>query len=115
MIYLGCERRASGARQVAAVEADHERARAVPVGWHRGRRNGLWRRRCGRTGDRGLAISTARKGRDEVRAGAKASDVVNVRRSAGKRPFEKAHPEVWPALKKLVDPVTRGDPESPLR
>ena len=63
----------------------------------------------------GLAISTVRKGRDEVRAGAKASDVVNVRRSAGTRPFETAHPEVWPALEKLVDPVTRGDPESPLR
>ena len=38
-----------------------------------------------------------------------------MRRSAGKRPFEVAHPEVWPALEKLVDPVTRGDPESPLR
>jgi hypothetical protein len=25
------------------------------------------------------------------------------------------HPEVWPALERLVDPVTRGDPESPLR
>ena len=42
-------------------------------------------------------------------------DVVKVRRSAGKRPYEVAHPEVWPALEKLVDPITRGDPESPLR
>jgi hypothetical protein len=63
----------------------------------------------------GLAISTVRKGRDEARAGAKPSDVVRVRRSAGKRPFEEMHPEVWPALEKLVDPSTRGDPESPLR
>src|ERR1044071_5518655 len=47
-----------------------------------------------------LAISTGRKGRDEVRAGAKASDVVRVRRSSGKRPFETVHPEVWPALEK---------------
>ncbi|MEO8900345.1 MAG: ISAzo13 family transposase, partial [Polyangiaceae bacterium] len=31
-----------------------------------------------------LAISTVRKGRDEVRAGARREDVVNVRRSAGK-------------------------------
>src|SRR5205814_8563976 len=23
-----------------------------------------------------------------------------------------AHPEVWPKLEKLVDPVTRGDPEA---
>lgn len=62
-----------------------------------------------------LAISTVRKGRDEVRAGARPEDVVNVRRSQGKRPFEEANPEVWPALERLVDPLTRGDPESPLR
>jgi len=62
-----------------------------------------------------LAISTVRKGRDEVRAGAKPGDVVNVRRSAGERPFEEMQPDVWPALEKLVDPATRGDPESPLR
>jgi hypothetical protein len=63
----------------------------------------------------GLAISTVRKGRDEARAGARPDDVVKVRRSTGKRPYEVAHPEVWPALEALVDPVTRGDPESPLR
>jgi hypothetical protein len=63
----------------------------------------------------GMAISTVRKGRDEARAGARRADVVRVRRSAGKRPYEVAHPEVWPALEKLVDPITRGDPESPLR
>ena len=62
-----------------------------------------------------LAISTVRKGRDEVRAGAKREDVVKVRRSPGKRPFEEAYPDVWPALETLVDPLTRGDPESPLR
>jgi hypothetical protein len=49
----------------------------------------------------GMAISTVRKERDEARAGA--------------RPEEVAHPEVWPALEKLVDPITRRDPESPLR
>jgi len=63
----------------------------------------------------GMAISTVRKGRDEGRAGARPSDVIKVRRSSGIRPYEAEHPEVWPALEKLVDPVTRGDPESPLR
>jgi Rhodopirellula transposase DDE domain len=64
----------------------------------------------------GLAISTVRKGRDEVRAGARAEDVVRVRRSGGgRRGFEVTHPDVWAKLEKLVDPVTRGDPESPLR
>jgi hypothetical protein len=63
----------------------------------------------------GMAISTVRKGRDEARAGARPDDVVKVRRSSGKRPFDVARPEVWPALERLVDPLTRGDPESPLR
>src|SRR5436853_7187543 len=63
----------------------------------------------------GMAISTVRKGRDEARAGASRDDVVKTRRTTGKRPYEAAHPAVWPALEKLVDPVTRGDPESPLR
>jgi hypothetical protein len=64
----------------------------------------------------GLAISTVRKGRDEVRAGAETEDLVHVRRKGGgKRPIEDEHPDVWPALEELVDPVTRGDPESPLR
>lgn len=63
----------------------------------------------------GMAISTVRKGRDEARAGARPEDVVNVRRSTGKRPYEAANPDVWPALELLVDPVTRGDPDSPLR
>ena len=64
----------------------------------------------------GLAISTVRKGRDEVRAGANADDLVNARRKGGgRRPFAEAHPDAWSKLEKLVDPVTRGDPESPLR
>jgi len=63
----------------------------------------------------GMAISTVRKGRDEARRGATPENVVKVRGSAGKRPYEVAHPEVWPALENLIDPITRGDPESPLR
>src|SRR3954469_11951313 len=55
----------------------------------------------------GMAISTVRKGRDEVRAGATLEDVVNVRRSAGPRPYDALNPEVWPKLERLVDPVTR--------
>jgi len=64
----------------------------------------------------GLAISTVRKGRDEVRAGADGDDLVRVRRKGGgRRAFEVHHPDAWSRLEKLVDPVTRGDPESPLR
>jgi hypothetical protein len=64
----------------------------------------------------GLAISTVTLGRNEVRAGASSGDVVRVRRSGGgRRRHEVAYPDLLPALEKLVDPVTRGDPESPLR
>ena len=51
----------------------------------------------------------------DARAGARPEDVVKVRRSSGKRKYELAHPEVWPALENLVAPLTRGDPESSLR
>lgn len=64
----------------------------------------------------GLAISTVQKGRNELREGATANDVVNVRRKgAGGQKHEDVHPELVPALKLLVDPATRGDPESALR
>src|SRR5271165_408930 len=64
----------------------------------------------------GLAISTVRKGRDEVRAGVHEEDLVRVRRKGGgRRAFQVDHPDAWSHLEKLVDPVTRGDPESPLR
>lgn len=64
----------------------------------------------------GLAISTVTLGRNEVRAGARTKGLVKVRRQGGGRPRHGvAHPELVPALEKLVDPVTRGDPESPLR
>jgi hypothetical protein len=63
-----------------------------------------------------LAISTVTLGRGEVRAGARADDVVKVRRKGGGRPpHEVTYPELVPTLERLVDPVTRGDPESPLR
>jgi hypothetical protein len=63
-----------------------------------------------------LAISTVRKGRDEIRAGIRAEEAIRVRRKGGgRRGFEVGHPDVWSKLEKLVDPATRGDPESPLR
>ena len=64
----------------------------------------------------GMSRTTIRAGRDELRAGVDPSDVVNVRRAGGGRPsIEETCPEIVPALEALVDPVTRGDPESPLR
>jgi hypothetical protein len=37
------------------------------------------------------------------------------RPGAGRKPLVQVNPELWPALDALIDPVTRGDPESPLR
>jgi hypothetical protein len=64
----------------------------------------------------GLSRTTIRVGRDEARAGVDPAVVVNVRRpGAGRTPLEQQNPKLVPALEALVEPVTRGDPESPLR
>jgi hypothetical protein len=64
----------------------------------------------------GLSRTTIRAGRDELRAGVAADDVVGVRRAGGGRSrIEETTPGIVEALETLVDPVTRGDPESPLR
>ena len=33
----------------------------------------------------------------------------------GRKPLTQTDPDLWPALESLVDPLTRGDPQSPLR
>jgi len=63
-----------------------------------------------------MAISTVRKGRDEVRAGVSNGKVVRERRpGAGRKRLEVKNPDLVQALDALVEPATRGDPESPLR
>src|SRR5215217_5835786 len=64
----------------------------------------------------GLARSTIGIGRRELRGGIGAQPLGKVRRSGGgRRAHEVVHPQLLPALQKLVEPATRGDPESPLR
>src|SRR5215204_6734938 len=64
----------------------------------------------------GLSRTTIRAGRDELRGGVTPDDVVAIRRPGGGRPrLEDRSPAIVAALELLVDPVTRGDPESPLR
>lgn len=63
-----------------------------------------------------LAISTVTLGRNEVRQGPSADNLVKSRRrGGGRRRHEEEHPELMAALDELVEPGTRGDPESPLR
>lgn len=64
----------------------------------------------------GLSRTTIRAGRDELRGGLDPNAVVKVRRAGAGRPtIEEKNPDLVPTLESLVDPVTRGDPESPLR
>lgn len=67
----------------------------------------------------GLSPTTIRKGQSELAAyDAHAAPSVTARlRRAGAGPKHKIETdlELLPALEQLVDPVTRGDPESPLR
>jgi hypothetical protein len=64
----------------------------------------------------GVSRTTIRVGLEELRGGAMPDDVVNVRRAGGGRlSIEQTSPGIVSALETLVDPVTRGDPESPLR
>jgi hypothetical protein len=64
----------------------------------------------------GLSRTTIRAGRDELREGARREDVVEVRKpGGGRRRLEDVDPGLVTALESLVDPVTRGDPESSLR
>jgi len=75
-------------------------------------------------GDGGIAVvmratemsrTTIRAGRNELRAGVSPDDVVDVRPGAGRPHLVERDLELAEALESLVDPVTRGDPESPLR
>ena len=62
----------------------------------------------------GLARETIRNGRREIERGVQASD--RVRGPGGGRPgIDETQPGIREALERLVDPLTRGDPGSPLR
>jgi hypothetical protein len=64
----------------------------------------------------GLARSTLRRGIDELEAPEVAAPAARIRRQGGGRKPLVAHdPTLLVDLEALVDPVTRGDPESPLR
>lgn len=62
----------------------------------------------------GLARETIRNGRREIEPGVKVTGRVR-RAGAGRPGIEKAQPGIKEALEQLVDPLTRGDPTSPLR
>jgi hypothetical protein len=70
------------------------------------------------TAIRSKRISRGRKDLDELQRGpavAKPRDQRVRRPGAGRKPIEESDPTVWADLEALVEPLTRGDPESPLR
>ena len=62
----------------------------------------------------GLARETIRKGRREIAQGEAPTDRLR-RPGAGRPRIERRQPGLLNALEALVDPLTRGDPTSPLR
>lgn len=64
----------------------------------------------------GMAPRRIGLGKRELNGVGSAEPLVKVRRrGGGRRPHEEVHPQLVPALLALVDPETRGDPESSLR
>ena len=62
----------------------------------------------------GAAADTVGRGAAELESGIVADGRVRVK-GAGRKPLEATDPQLWPALDRLVDPETRGDPMSRLR
>lgn len=62
----------------------------------------------------GLARETIRNGRTEIESGVELRGRVR-RPGAGRPRLKDEQPGIEKALERLVDPLTRGDPESPLR
>ena len=62
----------------------------------------------------GLSRPTIRKGRGELESGGAARGRIR-RAGAGRPGIKQSQPGIEQALEKLVDPLTRGDPQSPLR
>ncbi|NOR35352.1 MAG: ISAzo13 family transposase [Woeseiaceae bacterium] len=62
----------------------------------------------------GLSRDTIRAGRRQIHSGNAVGDRLRAE-GAGRPRIEQSQPGVMAALEKLVDPLTRGDPTSPLR
>jgi transposase len=62
----------------------------------------------------GLARATIRSGRRELEEGIELAGRIR-KVGGGRRPIDETQPGLKEALEQLVDPVTRGDPTSPLR
>jgi Rhodopirellula transposase DDE domain len=63
----------------------------------------------------GISESTVRRGLSDLQSGEVLEPGMVRRLGSGRRPLEHSDPTLIEDLERLVDPATRGDPESPLR
>jgi len=63
----------------------------------------------------GLAHSTIRRGVKELNLGSPLPEGIQRRPGGGRKPTVQTDPDIKAALERLVEPDSRGDPESPLR
>jgi transposase len=63
----------------------------------------------------GLARSTIERGIKELDAASTVSEGRQRRPGGGRKRADRVNPELKAALEQLVEPVSRGDPQSPLR
>jgi hypothetical protein len=63
----------------------------------------------------GVSRDTVRRGLAEVNAKANENPARVRKPGAGRKPAKDGQPGLLGALRELVEPITRGDPESPLR
>lgn len=63
----------------------------------------------------GMAVSTIRRGIKELDSGETLPSGRQRRAGAGRKRRQATHPAIMEALERLVDPESRGDPQSPLR
>jgi transposase len=63
----------------------------------------------------GLSDRTIRNGIRELREGEELADPWQRRAGGGRKSIEERQPDVLEALENLVEPATRGDPQSPLK
>ncbi len=63
----------------------------------------------------GVSVDTIRRGQAELEAGDRLEPGQVRHAGGGRRAVVDEDPEVLKDLERLIDPVTRGDPESPLR
>src|SRR5437016_14138275 len=62
----------------------------------------------------GLAHSTIRRGIRELNSGSAPSGARERRQGAGRKRIDIVDPQVGASLERLVEPESRGDPQSPL-